>query len=639
MRKYFHDIHVERASNQRLVPVTVIGKSKAGKTSIVHSVHENRRVLTQCDSDEGIRDTATKVFKVVDTDVDENFKLIFSDFGGQKMYHFSYRLTFKKKCVPLLVIDISEFERHASDKGVVSACQELCIEWLSHLYIACPGLKRPVVVLTHCDCLPDNRVRELTQQLLKGTEELRLRIIKEEKNVNWNSNPISTMTSFTDTSQPLISDCDIIHFSSTSGQAEINRLKKALTTAGSDLITEIPGRWYQFLLKIIQRTDEPYVNLSDLEREFPDDEVHVTLEYLHETGRIMWFRRLDKLSSFVFHRSEVITSLIEILYNHTLDITWESRLDQFTPFTLSDGTTIERSRYEKMIGTFKETGVMEAHLLQHLLEEESQLPADTSIEILKTFHLVHLCGSSAAIRQQKYIIPFFATRKVTAPDVYKQLIPLKVDLYLRGLPVPSYIFSLITAAYLDMNSDLDLNFPAAGSNGATVTKSNGLINYLTHDSIQKHVTLITLTPQKKISDAWQDQLSTLKKLIENLKSVWKGVRFESVFYCSHCLLTNKLSPTTAVDPGCLSPEVNSTCYTGEEAFVCRKEVDDTESCFVPKPLMYPCMYRPVFNKEKKKLRLDSKQQKFMKQTRSVINQLANILFLTTALCVILFLEP
>jgi hypothetical protein len=336
------------------------------------------------------------------------------------------------------------------------------------------------------------------------------------------------------------------------------------------------------------------LTLSEIEKKFPDDKGQVTLEYLHEISQIMWFRRLNKLSNFIFHRSKVITSVIEVLYNHTKEESWYKRLDKFTPFSLVDGKTIEKSRYVEMIDTFNDTGVMDAPLLLHLLGQESQLPADVSIEILRTFHLVHLCGSNAAIGNQKYIVPYFASRTITAPEVYDQLVPLKVDLHLRGLPIPSYIFSLITAVYLDMNSNPS-NFPEAGGNGAPVTKSNGIIEHLLHNAGEKRVTLITLTPQKSLCEAREEQISTLRKLTTELKSVWKGVRYESVFYCSHCLLTIKLDPQTAVDPDWYQEEVpdssreKAPSYTGYEKFVCRKEVQNKENRLVPQPLMKPCM--------------------------------------------------
>ena len=59
------------------------------------------------------------------------------------------------------------------------------MEWLSHLYVACPNLKRPVLVLTHRDEIADNDLLNLRkQQLIDITEGMRERIIQSEEIVS-----------------------------------------------------------------------------------------------------------------------------------------------------------------------------------------------------------------------------------------------------------------------------------------------------------------------------------------------------------------------------------------------------------------------------------------------------------------------
>ena len=249
-----------------------------------------------------------------------------------------------------------------------------------------------------------------------------------------------------------------------------------------------------------------------------------------------------------------------------------------------------------MIESFTDTGVMDGILLMNLLQTESDLPPAMSVEVLKAFHLVHLCGPPNSTNSHKYIFPFFSRRKVEAPGVYISMLPLKVDIFLRGLPVPSYVYSLITSAYLDINSD-PLIGPEIGENGAIVTKDNGLIKHLLHDRSKSCVTLITLTPPEGICEAWKDLIDSVRKLILELKCVWKGIRFENVFYCSHCLLTNKPSPTKTVNPDWFKLEDEDedkkndkdarSIYDGQQTSICRKE-GDKEHRFIPRPLQAPC---------------------------------------------------
>ena len=597
VRKYYYDLKIEAGSNQHLIPVTVIGKTKAGKTSLVKSVQRNKRVLTERTSAESKLDASTKVFKVCEAEINKKSKLLFVDYGGQSIYHFSYQLTFKTQCVPLLVINIEEFDRLATQNGEEVACQDVRMEWLSHLYISCPRLCRPVVVLTHRDKLTDECFDRRKQQLVEETEKLRCRIIESEKCAAPSSSPVFLMTSFADTSEPLFTPSRILDFSVSSTEADIETLKQLLTTGGAPLMTEIPGSWYRMLLDMTEETNQSYIKLSEIVKKYPQDEEHVTLQYLHDIGRTMWFRKMEKLKNFVFHRLEVLTTLIEILYSHTQEEAWTKRLHEFLPFRHL-GKTIELYKYQEMIDTFNTTGVMEAPLLINLLERESRLPADVAVEVLKTFHLVHLCGSgsSAQTYNQKYIIPYFATRTITAPNFHSNLIPLKVDLLFHGLPVPNYVFTLITASYLDINSN-PFCVSEVGGNGATVVQGNGIVNFLIHSFAKKQVTLITLTPTKKIDEAWTGQLRSLTKLVSELQTTWKAVRYESIFYCSHCLLTDKQAPATTVGPDWFQyssegkesfPSIG--CYTGDEYFICKKEVGNPDCQSVPRPLMFPCRY-------------------------------------------------
>ena len=302
------------------------------------------------------------------------------------------------------------------------------------------------------------------------------------------------------------------------------------------------------------------------------------LEYFHDIGRIMWFKTNDKLSNIIFHRPEVLTELIELLYSHTQEENWTRRVQRFIPFKHNDHN-IEKSQYEEMIDSYRATGMMESDLLHKLLENESQLLPEVALEVLKTFRLIYLCGPRDDANNQKYIVPFFAKNNIVAPAINTKLVPLKADIFLRGLPVPGYVYTLITAAFLDINAD-PLSLPEVGSNGATVELGDGKISFLIHSVQDMRITLILLTPPDKIRDAWKRQQTCLQKLIEELESVRKAARFEKVFYCSHCMLTSKPRPERVVNPPWQE--------VAGEKFICKRESKTNDKHHVPQPLMYPC---------------------------------------------------
>ena len=148
LRKYFSDL--DKGGKRNFIPVTVIGRSMAGKTSLIKTIQQTKQVLSKrnCTSK---RDEATKVFKVSEADFDEVSKLVFHDFGGQAIYHFAYPLSTRSQFIPMLVIDIEAFDKLAKSEGVDAACKKVCFDWLSHLYLSCPQAGPPFIVLTHRD--------------------------------------------------------------------------------------------------------------------------------------------------------------------------------------------------------------------------------------------------------------------------------------------------------------------------------------------------------------------------------------------------------------------------------------------------------------------------------------------------------
>ena len=106
------------------------------------------------------------------------------------------------------------------------------------------------------------------------------------------------MTTFSDISSPLIKVGDILE----SSQADIHALEQALVKAGSALVNEIPGSWYAILLDLPSGKEVPYIKVSEIVIGFRKSRKRYTLQYIHEIGRIMWFKEVLILSRYIFHQ-------------------------------------------------------------------------------------------------------------------------------------------------------------------------------------------------------------------------------------------------------------------------------------------------------------------------------------------------
>lgn len=583
VRKYFFDLAAGADQNVKYIPVTVIGQTMAGKTSLVKSMRDNTRVLT-FRSETNLRDEATKVFKVCEASVDDQSRLVFHDFGGQAIYHSSYQLSMRSQFVPMLVIDIAEFHRLSSLSDPETACRELCFEWLSHLFLACPQAGPPLVILTHRDGISDDSVFELSQkQLIDTTEALQQETVAEEEALAPQTSTFFSMKSFCDLSSPLLTLDRIKVFSRASDISDINELKRVLLTMGLALLTEIPASWYLMMNLCLGQKDEPFLTLDQLSKLFPDDKDHIILQYLTDIGIVMWYKHREKLASIVFHRSEVLTKIVELVFDHSSEEAWKQRVAVFKPFS-AKGKGVTKRRYEDMVQHFQSAGLMDEVLLSRLLEEESELSSELAIEILKTFHLI--CGPIKGGRNSYYSIPYFCKKSILLL-VTGSLIPLKIDICFNGLSIPNYVYHLLTAVFVDFQ--IEPEQIDVGMNGASVLKRNGTILYLLHNSYDRVVTILAMSSIEQIVDAWESQMSTLHHLTSQLRSLWRGAHYDVLTYCAHCLMTKQSVPKAQLDPDWLE-ELTSPQYTGEQIAPCERSSFHSRP-LVPSPLQRPCKWR------------------------------------------------
>ena len=131
------------------------------------------------------------------------------------------------------------------------------------------------------------------------------------------------------------------------------------------------------------------------------------------------------------------------------------------------------------------------------------------------------------------------------------------------------------------------NSVEVGMNGACVMEIDGTLKYFFHNQAESSVSLITLTHPVRIASSWNSQLSTLEHLTKQLAEVWRGAHYDTIFYCSHCLLTNQKELSTNANLTWPSNSAHQV-YTGEEVVVCRQDSSANGLPSVPLPLVYPC---------------------------------------------------
>ncbi|XP_067931059.1 malignant fibrous histiocytoma-amplified sequence 1 homolog [Watersipora subatra] len=605
VRQYFNSLKnkadfVELA----VVPVAIVGNSLAGKTSLVKSLQEGKRRFTnRSKQNTSTLEEATKVFEVKDLELPESIaKLV--DHGGHEIYHITYQYILKERNIPLFVVNLKEFSEISSSSNREKAAKETCWNWLSHLYLSCPLLGPPLLAITHTEAAPEGKVEEVLENLLDSMEKLKLEMLKEEEEHHGRGKgDFQKILHLSNKATPIFQKTDIFQFSDDPTElSNIKRLKAVIDERCEEFKTTIPQCWND-ITKFLSdaHKDSFYIDLSTVERQFPTMECHIVLDYMHNTGDILWFKNVPQLKHCIFHRISLIAEMISLLFHHQSEAQWQDRVGTFTSFKYRD-RIIRKEKYKELIKTFITSGILDDALLEHLLSSyHIQFPKEVAVDLLHCFKILH--GPINAGMRKSYIVPYFSPKCMSSDWEIGGGIQLRLVMELGGLALPKYGYQLTTAAFLNADAGPCTTMKVV-YNGATVYHGASCTHLIHFDKENKMV-LQTSTDANVLADSWNRHLKTAQTLVTYVSSIWKACRPSIEIVCSHCLFLRDPNPGTFVDPDWLYPaftansdgitevrlKMETSSFSGTEPVFCSKEYIG-ETCSkkpeIPKPLVYPC---------------------------------------------------
>ena len=517
------------------------------------------------------------------------------DHGGNDVYHITYSLALRETSIPLIVVNIEEFAKLSSERGPREAARQVCFHWLSHVYISCPGMGPPMLAISHIDKLTAENLEKSRKELIEAVEVNRKELLEESQCSGEIHNTLSNIRHLSDGTQPVFNEKEIFEFSNDlNSTSSIDTLKNHINRRCTEYNLVLPLLWEQVDKFIESQSDKVYLSLAEVEGNFPEADVKVILRYMHNSGRIMWFENLSELENCIFHQISSIAEMIAQIFHHCSEQLWRKRLENFS-FFYHNGDRISKDRYEQLVSRFTSTGVLNEALLAHLLTTDSQFSLKVSVQLLKSFYILH--GPIKDQLEDSYILPYFA--KSYMGDSWKRDgdLQLRLDILLEGLTLPKYVFQLMTVVVLNCNADDVYNPVTVTRNGATV-RTGDMATHLIHDHNNSKATLQVSCSLKLLERSWRHLLDTVKKIVELLSEVWKACRPEIAIYCSHCLFLNNAHPARDVNPKWLKLIYQSTSSQEVKALTTfdSKRVA-CESCStnnselkptVPRPLRVPC---------------------------------------------------
>lgn len=589
VKNYITDLKADKGGSDIVVPVSIIGNSMAGKSSLVRSLQRGTRCLTHRSKYSPL-DEATKVFRFEDLRL-PNSTVRFWDHGGQDIYHIVYQMALRDNYIPLIVVNLKQFYVLSQSRGSKEAAKQVCFNWLCHLYLACPQLGSLILVLTHADKIAC--VHSQKQLLLSAIEAIRSEIFAGERRCDELQKTLA-IQHLSNKQQPIFRPEDIFVFSNDLTEtSNIEALKANLDCRCRQRFMMLPQLWERVGEFIENQTDKPYLKISDVKAKFADSDCdcEIILRFFHNLGKIFRFEREEKLSEYIFHQFSVITEMIAVLFHHHSADLWKSRVSSFSSFTHNQ-ITIGTQRYEYLVEQFLETGVIDEVLLAHLLVTESRLPFDVAISLLQSFYILH--GPIYQNLDKSYILPYFANRYMGTSWETDGDVQLRLSLVFGGLGLPKYAFQLMTVAVLNHASDPNSVITVA-KNGATV-RCQGYSTHFVHDHNTNKVTLQIATTLSLLAKSWKNLLETSKSVL-NVTNTWKACHAEVVIYCAHCLFLRDPNPAYEVDPSWLhtiyqnKSEENASLTTyGSQLVSCRRCATNIRDLrpTVPKPFRIPC---------------------------------------------------
>lgn len=597
IKTYFESFSSLQETTKTEMPMRVVGNVFAGKTALVKSLQLGKRCLTYRSKDSPL-DEATKVFKVKHLDLLKSRVNLF-DCGGDTIYNIGWSFSYIEKCIPLIVVNMHEFKTLSGRRGLREATRNVCCRWISHLYLPCPHLGAPILVLTHKDMLNSDEFQQLREELLAMVQSIRMDDITEMPISSTSSNMSDSMHLW-NSDLPLFDSKDIFEFSNDLNEtSNIESLRETLRIRCEAFQTEVPPTWDLVSAYIKEQTASDYIPLSVLQSQFPNDDLRTILRFMHNFGRLFWFEKDPKLSQYIFHQHTLITGIISVLFDESSAELWKKSVATFDTPT-HNTKRMTSTRYKHIVEQFSTSGLLDESLLTEILAQKFKIPVEVALQLLASFSILY--GPIANRNSSAYIIPYLSSTYMGGAWKRDGQLQLRMEIILTGMAPPFYFYHLITVAVLKKASD---NFSSAqvNKNGATIHRGQTATHFI-HDYNTGKMTLQVSTAVNFLGDSWKHLLNLATVIVEQLSTTWKACHVEVLMYCAHCLFLRDVNPAYEVNPFWFSnicqsgdPETSlavKLSLLGLEPVLCKNSAPN-KKMIVPSALVLPCkLFSPIY---------------------------------------------
>ena len=529
--KYYRALKADDAVNCSIINVTLMGKTGAGKSSLIQSIKEGSSVLVQPSDRTVVVDT----LEVKHQDV----LLKITDFGGHDIYEITCPLFLKStKQVAIVAVKLLEYGESNHD--------ELVTKWLT---TAASHMKSGsiCIVATQCDLCTQDEVTEKMQILKKKVQD-------------WFQEELSFTTKIfkpTLVRKNTLSDKNIHYFQTSSLNMEgMEDTKEFLFTTAKSNLSVLPNRWAAVFKKMDERdekntnfvTKTQYQTLFRKGMTFPrnllphTEESLQCLQFLHDSGMILWYgEKHTNLRKIIFHNPTFPVSLFQCLFRHNLVEVLEYDHEQFGRYFSY------KSNFQEEVTSFTQTGILNPLLLRCIWNkfEFSQKLFDTMVEMLT---MLDLCYSDGESPDSLLRLPWF---------IQDEDMSFLINLWPKKLPLSTIQYT-VTYCFCHripgvIYERFCVRLQRHLQTGGHTRQDRKHAVYIEQDSVQilfqRHP--YEFEPYMQIHlRCSPDNLLQLQKLyltlhkdMDNLCNEYSGLYIDCYLLCPHCLLIGSTAPT------------------------------------------------------------------------------------------------
>jgi len=562
IKNYYESLRQGEIIELPMATIIVVGETLAGKTRVIKCLQAPGTAFDL--------DQATRAFEVTELQFHKPLSIL--EFGGGQKYQFAHRLMQKETCLPVVVVSMKEFEDRHIVQGISAkkVVQALIFNWINQFYFSYSGLNSPKLVLTHKDRFANDpqKFTELKDILLQACNSVIKDINKFEESKHV-SNEISDKKALFDFFQ----EKDVYEIGTV--VETINRLRDNLYQDSNKYKRSVV-QTYDKIEKMLLSADEILVDLDakcgiwSENLEVDRNHIEATIEHMHDSSKLFWFKDSERLNQFVFPNIGKISEMIGVLFPKST----ATRVDHFTRIFSNEDLQAYRDCYI----SFSTSGLIEKKLLFLLLKFETAFcnkqSMDVAVALLESFQL--LFKHQWSEEKIFYVLPFssedYFSNYFHSPE---EKLKFRAELRFTSFLVDFSVYQQMVAIILKYSLE----------ETKTVVKQNGIqiiTNFskvqLAFDFEAKKAVLQLATKPKNVGVGWQQIRELTNDLITQVVNCLRTENVTCKSFCPHCLVEKRVPPFTTTNPDwcTLSTEAQ------EERQLCNAGIN------VPEVLLSPC---------------------------------------------------